>query len=184
MLEKFLHHVSAYLVNSARRLVLLEWVMARFLPEAFEEALFLLLLLGWLDVSCCGRKDKEIVINERSSSSSSNSSYESKMNPVTSQFHKSIQKNGEVSSVSSTFMAQTWQMKLTIGLTEVRGNEDCEAFIKYFISPETQWMRTTLRRSVVKVCQVKQLLDIQVSYQNQHRRGDSKEWPTSSIEGS
>lgn len=41
-----------------RTLVLLQRVMARLLPEAFEESFLLLLLLGWLDVSCCEKKEK------------------------------------------------------------------------------------------------------------------------------
>lgn len=45
----------------AWRLVLFQWVMARFLPEAFEEA-FLFLLRGWLNVSCWWKKRKEWLI--------------------------------------------------------------------------------------------------------------------------
>lgn len=40
-------------------LVLFQWVVSRFFPEALEEA-FLLLLLGWFDISCGRKKERKL----------------------------------------------------------------------------------------------------------------------------
>lgn len=95
-----------------------------------------------------------------------------RLNLVTSQFHKSIQKKRECFPFQA-FHGPNVTNEADHG---IYGSEKIKIarLRKRFYFPEAQWIRAKCGKSVSN-----RSLSIQVSYQKYHRREDSKEWPTS-----